>query len=129
MDGPGGHHPEWGNSITKELSCTFMNKTYILVWRTSVREKSLLVFSAMFLMKISVATNNLSLLIMRHLTLQSTYIIIFVKASFFIIAWTRLKIPFPLVYSENWQASRSAENKSIIDLVVAWVLPESKGKH
>jgi hypothetical protein len=30
MDGPGGHHPEWGNTITKELTQYVLTDKWIL---------------------------------------------------------------------------------------------------
>ena len=30
MDGPGGHHPEWGNPITKELTWYVLTDKWIL---------------------------------------------------------------------------------------------------
>ena len=36
MDGPGGHHPEWGNSITKELTQSVLTDKWILAQKLRI---------------------------------------------------------------------------------------------
>ena len=36
MDGPGGHHPEWGNPITKELTCYVLTDKWILAQKLRI---------------------------------------------------------------------------------------------
>jgi hypothetical protein len=36
MDGPGGHHPEWGNPITKELTQYVLPDKWILAQKLRI---------------------------------------------------------------------------------------------